>query len=504
MINLLIKTLLIICFCITSLKSLSQDYTIQFSAPGGNSVFLLPVPNNKIAVNAEINITNKGEKVESNFSVLNTWASNSKDKFIRLLLIELKNSNNAKKESTQNFVVEWVNSETHPRFKTQTKISSPYLVYPAKSWLAQSILLHPKANNIDNNWYIEPQTLFANFITDVPLLTEHNYPPKKYSQWLFDRPRAIYQMFIMTGDKRWLTEAEKLTEFYLENLDETGQFTLKKELDLKYLMPNGLLYHYFLTGDKRIESALKNIFTLSLHWSPNYENRRKFWTERHQASALNAAISYWEISGSTEAKHRIDEILDATVKMVFYPQDQWTIKNCPQHTYLSHEGKAGQSPVCSPWMMALLADGLWRYYLLTEDKRAGALLNAFGDFILNEGIYFADDRLKNKVLPLYLASISNKLLELKNQWTDGQHVCDISGLIGKSLYIKKLEGEDPFILKELFNAFIEQCKNIVKKGSKKKKNYILMLPPRRFGWTYSTTSDLPWLEQWLNQDPYKK
>jgi hypothetical protein len=498
MINYSIKILIILCFYIISLKGLAQDYTIQFSTPAGKNLFLLPVPNKKIAITAEINITNNGERIDSNFSVLNVWASNNKDKFIRLLLIEVKNSNKVKKNSTQNYVVDWVNSETQTRFKIQAIVSSPYLVYPSKSWLAESILLHPKASNINTDWYIEPQTLFANFITDVPLLTQHGYSPNKHSQWLFDRPRAIYQMFIMTGDERWLTEGEKLAEFYLKNLDDTGRFTLKKELDLKYLMPNGLLYHYFLTGDNTIESVLKNIFTLSLQWSPNYENRRKFWTERHQASALNAAISYWEISGSTEAKLRIDEILDATVKMVFYPQGKWTIKNCPQHTYISHEGKAGQSPVCSPWMMALLADGLWRYYLLTQDKRAAALLNAFGDFVLNDGIYFADERMKNKVLPLYLASISNKLLEIRNQWTDGQHTCDISGLIGKALYIKKLEGEDSFILKELFNVFIEQCKNIANKGSKNKQNYILMLPPRRFGWTYSTTSDLPWLESWLN------
>jgi hypothetical protein len=151
-------------------------------------------------------------------------------------------------------------------------------------------------------------------------------------------------------------------------------------------------------------------------------------------------------------------------------------------------------------MMALLGDSLWRYYRLTHDKKSAALLNTFGDFILNSGIHFADERLSNKVLPIYLASMSNKLIEIKNQWTDGQHSCDVAGLIGKSLYIKKHNNEDTFLLKELFNVFIQQCKDINKKNKNNKKDYLPMLPPRRFGWTYSTTSDLPWLESWLN-DP---
>jgi hypothetical protein len=155
-------------------------------------------------------------------------------------------------------------------------------------------------------------------------------------------------------------------------------------------------------------------------------------------------------------------------------------------------------------MTALLADGLWRYYQLTHDKKSAALLNAFGDFMMDNGIYFADKRLNNKVLPFYLSSMNNKLLEIKNQWTDGQHSCDVAGLIGKSLYIKTIRDEDTFILKELFSVFVQQCKDINIKYRSKKKDYLPMLPPRRFGWTYSTTSDLPWLELWLNTTKYNE
>jgi hypothetical protein len=102
------------------------------------------------------------------------------------------------------------------------------------------------------------------------------------------------------------------------------------------------------------------------------------------------------------------------------------------------------------------------------------------------------------VLPLYLSSMDNKNLEIKNQWTDRQHSCDVAGLIGKSLYIKKQTDENTILLEELFNVFVQQCKDMNKKSKYNKNNYLPMLPPRRFGWTYSTTSDLPWLTSWLS------
>ncbi|MDO6506832.1 hypothetical protein Q4506_08865 [Colwellia sp. 4_MG-2023] len=482
-----------------SFRSIAQVVSIEFSAPANESILILPVPNMKIASNSSLKITQQGKTINASFYSLNIWDTDKTEKFVRLLTIKLKNVKNKTKDKPLNFILSWSQSNRSLSRETITFNKQPYLVFPNKSWLSESILLHPKTKKNNSTWYTQGQILYANFVTNESLLSEKGYAKTKYSQWLFDRPRAIYQLYILTGDPKWLKEGTKLAEFYLENLDETGKFKLKENFDLKYLMPNGLLYYYFLTADSKIENVLKTLFEKSLIWTPKYENEYKFWTERHQAAALNLAIAYWEISGSQRAKNRIDEIVDATVQMVFNPINDWPLRSCPQHTYESHEGKPGNSPVCSPWMMALLGDGLWRYYRLTNDKKSAALLNAFGDFMPNYGIHFADKRLNNKVLPLYLASMGNKLLEIRNQWTDGQHACDVAGLIGKSIYIKKKSGEEAFLLKELFNVFIQQCKDIDKKYRNSKKDYSAMLPPRRFGWTYSTTSDLPWLEFWLNQ-----
>jgi hypothetical protein len=492
----LIKRLSILFLFIISSSVLSQEYKIQFTTPINETLFILPVPNLKISLNSTVNLISDGREIECDIVALNVWNSNNAQKFVRLLSIKINKKNITKQNST--FTLAWVESKKTLPVEHKTFTDSPYLIYPNKAWLKESILLHPETKELDTTWYTQPQSLYANFVTNEALLTEKGYPSTKYSQWLFDRPRAIYQLFILTDNKKWFAEGRKLVEFYLGNLDAEGKFTLKNTFDLKYLMPNGLLYYYLLSGDSRIPSILKKLFERSLIWTPNYDTDYKFWTERHQAAALNIAIAYWEISGSIVAKNRINEIIEATVQMVFNPRNDWPLRGCPQHTYKSHKGKTGDSPVCSPWMMALLSDSLWRYYLLTDDKKSSALLNAFGDFMPHYGIHFADERLKNMVLPLYLSSMDNKRLQIKDQWTDRQHACDVAGLIGKSLYIKKKTTEDTFILQELFNVFVQQCKDINKKHKNKKHDYLPMLPPRRFGWTYSTTSDLPWLESWLN------
>ncbi|GHE89475.1 hypothetical protein [Thalassotalea profundi] len=489
----------IICLCIVSSTVLSQENSIKFAAPADKKIFVLPVPNNKIPLQSEIIITVNGIKLNNKATALTQWTNDNQATFIRLLQINVNKQNDQNPKENITYKLQWLPAKKEINTQIIKNKSLPHLVYPSAQWLAESILLHPKITQLDTSWYTSPKTLYANFVTNDLLLKQNKYPPTRASQWLFDRPRSIFQLFILTGDTKWLKEGSKLVHFYLENLDETGKFKLKENFDLKYLMPNGLLYFYLLTGDNRIKPVLKAFFEQSLNWQATYKSNYQFWTERHQAAALNIAIAYWEISGSPQAKNRIDEIIDATVQMTFSPRNEWKIIGCPQHTYKSHEGKAGNSPVCSPWMMALLGDGLWRYYRLTHDKRSAALLNAFGDFMPNYGIHFADKKLKNKVLPLYLASMDNKLLEIKNQWIDDQHVCDIAGLIGKSLYIKKKVNEDVFLLNELFNVFIQQCKDINKKYKHAKKGYLPIIPPRRFGWTYSTTSDLPWLVYWLDK-----
>ena len=60
-------------------------------------------------------------------------------------------------------------------------------------------------------------------------------------------------------------------------------------------------------------------------------------------------------------------------------------------------------------------------------------------------------------------------------------------------------------MKTLFNALLEQCEGSYLKWQREQKKkqaneYWTIKPPRRFGWVYSTTSDLPWLKETLLSD----
>mgnify|MGYP001057009356 CR=1 FL=1 len=471
-----------------------ESITFQVSLTKEKTQLLLPVPNRLITTDAVIQLTEMDTAINIKYKVLNSWPTLAGKKYIRLLLIEVDQipGNNL------SLLLEWNNDKLksdHPGLVVQENLS---LVFPSSNWLAQALLLHPKSMELNSAWYVEPLSKYANYFTDQAALAKNGYPIDRASQWLYDKPQAIYQLFIMSGNKKWLEKADFLAKFYLNNIDENGLFKLINKNDVKYSMPKGLLYRYFLSADDKAREALTKVYLNSLAWPPEYNLATGFWTERNQAAALNTAISYWELTGDASALERINQIIDATVAMTFNPVNDWSLVGCPQHTYKSHEGQGGYSPTCSPWMMALLSDALWRYYLLTEDARAASLIEAFGDFVLNHGINWGDEKVGNIVIPKYLVALENPRYESNDQWTDHQHTCDVAGLLGKAVYIKSVNKVDDLLFTELFSVFIQQCrKSFELTNSKNSTKAWAFNPPRRFSWTFSSTSDLPWLVELL-------
>ena len=362
----------------------------------------------------------------------------------------------------------------------------------AYGWSKSAMLLHPVDESSSAEKYLSTQRKHALFVTDKKLMREKKYPPQRASQWLYDRPQALYQLYVMSGNSLWKSLADNDSEFYLQYIDKDGFFSLKKR-DVKYLNSRGVLFRFMFNGDADSLAAIKRMFLASLKWDPAYKMGRGFWTERNQAAVLNAALSYWELTNNTEALKRIKEIVDATYTMTFNPESNWPVLGCPQHAFRSHEGSGDASAVCSPWMMALLADGLWRYYRLTGDSKSADLIEAFGEFVLNHGVYFGKGhaQIVGKVIPRYLAAMDSPHLVEENQWSDIRHECDIAALLGKSVFIKYERNQSDVLLRQLFSVFADRC---TKESNRVRDTpYSAIMPPRRFGWRYSTSSDLPWL-----------
>jgi len=444
---------------------------------------IIPLPDKTVEYGNSIDIMNSNTRVNHSYKILAYWPSGH----LRVLYFKLYQPIDGSlslivgNTKVADFQVSFIRQPQSP------------LIVNQKS-LKEAILIHPHVDGVVDDWYTLPQAKYANYVTNQKLLDKKGYPKKRKSQWLYDRPQALYQLYIMSGDTNWLEKANEQAAYYITQIDKNGHFKLSAKYDPKYSMPRGLLYNYLLTGNHEAKNALARIYKASLKWDPVYYYDRGFWTERNQAAALNTAVSYWELFNDSESLTRIDEIIDATVKMTFEPVNNWPLRGCPQHTYRSHEGNNDGSATCSPWMMALLSDALWRFYQLTGDKRAEALLDTFGDFVLNHGLFWGNEKVDNIVIPKYIVAIDNPRLEVLNQWSDPQHMCDVAAMIGKSAYVKMKRRKTDYLVTELFKVLTQQCAANYKKLNKQNKlEYWLVQPARRFAWTYSTTSDLPWL-----------
>jgi hypothetical protein len=495
----------ILFFILYSSLAIGENNTVSLDVAldSDTSLLLLPVPNNTIPLNSTLKIQYKDISINSKFHVVTLWPNTQPNAYIRTLLIDSvdlkgfvgKLSFTWSELPNVNVQDAGILSQNISPLLVSLGSQKKRLVYPSAQWLRQSLLLHADSQDHDTDWYVLPQQKYAHFITNKKALKKKGYPPTKAGQWLYDRPQALYQLYIMTEDKAWLNEANMAADFYKQHIDDQGQFTLIKRFDPKYLMPRGLALQYLLSADDSALKALTKIFQSSLGWDEEYSLSRGFWTERNQAAALNVAVTYWELTGSQAALSRVKEIIDATISMTFRPENDWPLRGCPQHGFKSHEGWGDDTAACSPWMMALLGDALWRYYRLTGDEKSAALIDAFGDFILNYGIYFGDKRVDKIVIPKYIVSMDNPTQEELNQWSDPQHACDVAALLGKSTYIKEQKKQDSFMVKELFSSLVHQCKGSYRKLNAEKKvtKYWSVMPPRRFAWMYSSTSDLPWL-----------
>jgi hypothetical protein len=468
------------------------DITLPFSL---NNTYLLPMPNRVLALDSDISLVLNGSQIDARVFSKLLWPSIDKPQFVRLLVIEFKQA----PQGRDILQIHW-GKGNKPLRRYFASTENTTLISPNMAWLREAILLQPTSSDT-MSWYVDAQRLHAAYVSDEAQMAQKKYPLQQPSQWLYDKPKALSQLYLLSEDERVLDWSKKYAQFYASNIDEDGYFALTKYQDIKYSNSVGLLYNYLLSGDRLYESTIYRIYAASTKWDAAYELGRGFWTERNQAAALNSAISEWELTNSQGAHTRIVDIIDETYQMTFWPVNDWPLRNCPQHTIKSHEGKGGNSPVCSPWMMALLSDALWRYYLLSDDVKSASLISAFTDFFVQHGSYNELRKGKEIVAPFYLVAFERAELVERNVWTDPQHNCDLAGMLGKGLYIKTKTNSDVQAAKKTFKIFANMCRQDLETVTKryKKKGQAPLKPPRRFGWTYSSTSDLPWLaDMFLN------
>ena len=170
------------------------------------------------------------------------------------------------------------------------------------------------AETWDRNWapagtrLRRPSTrVTANGITRIPLMS-----------------RAVRScdgrvpLFELTGDSRWSDKFLSDFAYYRSRIDSQGIFTPKGSGDTKYSYVTPFALYERLTGDRQYRPIAKRIYDAWVRdWPSNYSPNTAFWTEREIAFALEAAVSWYEMTGEAAALSRdgIGEPMDRCFRL---------------------------------------------------------------------------------------------------------------------------------------------------------------------------------------------
>jgi hypothetical protein len=250
------------------------------------------------------------------------------------------------------------------------------------------------------------------------------------------------------------------------------------------------------------------------------------WTERHQAYAFSAHLTAWEYTGDEAYRDKLDAYVAQMVDHVATPPGGYAADGCLVHDFKHHEWGRFETPtgICSPWMTALLAEPLWRYYRLTDDSRALGLLADFAESVTRYGTYVADDstgtspgsNIYGKRVAEYLYSSSFRASDpstypsedkkngtpISGVYSDREHTCDVAGLVARGVTAGRLLDRDMSQEASVAGELVEGCQAVLDTWYRPGDDTYVsnngpewrLTPPRKYNWWFGTTHDLPRLE----------
>jgi hypothetical protein len=248
--------------------------------------------------------------------------------------------------------------------------------------------------------------------------------------WLFDRVTAMYRGYGITGDLVPLRSAYREAGIYRAGMTITNGVTTAiappdANTDLKYHYSQGMALHYLLTGDDRYREAAEAVSARVVGmWNPQYDGADRFWTERHAGFALLA--HEWAAIVSDDKAATIAARADAAVTAFLSGQDKYpvgytdTSARCFAHTATAHGEDFGYTG-CSPWMSAILADGLDAYARRVGGTRATQVRQS----IAKLGRSIARDGLDSSGKPYYWMGVGNTNHEIDDydeHWGEAAYI----------------------------------------------------------------------------------
>ena len=251
-----------------------------------------------------------------------------------------------------------------------------WVLLPAR-WLSDSGVAGPQVPEADVAG--TPSAAWARICDYADYDTDAFIPQSAMrAVWLFDRVTTMYRGYARRGDLVTLESAYREASIYRNGITGTGAMTRigipeGADTDLKYHYTQNLAIHYLLTGDDRFREAAEAVAArAAVLWpSPGYAGGADFWTERNAGFALLAYV--WAMIVSDDRSAEFQRLADADVTAYLALQATYPIgyadreARCFAHTAEAHGEDYGYFG-CSPWMSAILADGLDAY----AGERGGA------------------------------------------------------------------------------------------------------------------------------------
>jgi hypothetical protein len=374
-----------------------------------------------------------------------------------------------------------------------------YVTLPA-DWLGRALLVTrtgPVNPAGELDWWDAGLVNFAKTaVNDVAatVLAQNHINLIAEEPWLYDRALTLFNVYLRTGDVQWLRRAHRAAQWYAKKVGSNGIFTLSSyNADLKYSYGLSLLIDHILTGDGSLRAPIERVAQAGVReWQTTYSASLGFWTERHHAYAILAALSAFEATGDRTHAQRATQLVNLTMQM------SQNAAKCPLHTVEQHEGVAADTRLmCSPWMLALLAEAVLRYYILSEDPAVLAWLAGMEDFVRQYALYdggIESTDLAGKTMPWYLVGPTGRIEDGRG-WGDMEHACDVAGLVAKSAWAKKRLGQSSATAEGTARDLLATCEFVLgywHRSTPTLAEYRLS-PPRKFSWWFGSTSDLGWM-----------
>ena len=396
-------------------------------------------------------------------------------------------------------------------YLAEDKVFEPlaYAVFQPK-WYGDSVIktrLLPLGTHTDFSAYDSAFQLYGDTaINHVdPRVVDDNLIPhrKSYAAWLFDRAMTIYQLAFRTGKFKYLRAAHRASQFYLQQINEQGYFSLKSYNDMKYSYGESLVTNYILQGDPTIPAAIEKMIPAWDSFNINYTLTTNFWTERHAAIKLLGYVSAYEITGLVAYQEKAAATFLALKSMQASPADGIPQTGAIMHTAESH-GEGGNYFIASPWMSAYLIDAVERYYIHFNDVSALRFMIDMADYFKQEDVSLYEWKgwqgKDSYYVTHYLAGTD---LTERERGSDGsldlEHTPDVNKIFSAAYFascaLTQCDGNYLSVIAKLYNSAITYTFPYWIRTAAPSAGYSAyrLAPPRKFSWWFKTTANIDFL-----------